>query len=73
MGTTDVNMGGKWVKGVKRGGTAGQGPLNSHDPTTGRREPGDLVEISGHVRDNYELCQWIDNGDMVGVSTIVDQ
>ena len=55
------------------GGTAGQGPLNSHDPTTGRREPGDLVEISGHVRDNYELCQWIDNGDMVGVSTIVDQ
>ena len=59
-------------RGSRGGALLGRGPLNSHDTTTGRREPGNLVKISSHVRDNYELCQWIDNGDMVGVSTIVN-
>ena len=70
--TTGDSMG---VKAGKRGGTAdglGQGPLKSHDTTTGWWEPGNFLEFSSHVGDNDELRQWVDNGNMVGSSPIIN-
>ena len=72
MGTTGDNMGGN---AKDRGVTADrswQGSLKSHDPTIGRWEPWDLLEIGSHVGDYDDLRQWIGSGNMVGGGPIID-
>ena len=71
MGGTGDNMG---VNANNMGGTADrmrQGSLKSHDPTIGRWEPWDLLEIGCHVGYYDDLSQWVGSGNIVGGGPII--
>ena len=73
-GNTVVSKRGEWVEGVpSRGDDDGRGSLNRNDTTTSCRETGNLVKDSGHVREQYQFCKGVHNGDMMRVRAIVDQ